>query len=110
VMDKNTVAVQHQKWKRKIETERLCSMAVILWVGFMQVTELRNNASLNQGKQVQNGWTMFTKANDNIAQVNGNFNIVPSAVNILCDPDFIDLNQPNAGGQSPVVGNNLEAV
>lgn len=85
-------------------------MAVCVWVGFIQVTEIRNNSSLNQGKQVQNAWTQYTKGNDNIAQVNGNFNLVPSGVNIVNDCDFIDMNQPNAGGQSPIVGNNLEVV
>lgn len=85
-------------------------MAVALWVGFIQVNEIRNNSSLNQGKQVQNAWTLYTKGNDNIAQVNGNFNLVPSGVNIVNDCDLLDMNQPNAGGQSPVVGNNIEAV
>ena len=53
--------------------------------------------------------TLYTKGNDNIAQVNGNFNLVPSGVNIVNDCDLLDMNQPNAGGQSPALGNNVEA-
>ncbi len=85
-------------------------MAVWVWVGAIQIGEIRNNSSLNQGKQVQNAWTLFTKGNDNIAQVNGNFNLVPSGVNIVNDCDLIDFNLPNAGGQSPALGSNIEAV
>ncbi len=31
--------------------------------------------------------------------------VVGATVNIICGPDFIDINTPNAGGQSPLVGN-----
>lgn len=85
-------------------------MAAWVWVGAIQIGEQRNNANLMQGKQVQNGWSQFAKTNDNLGQVNGNFDIVTSAMNIVNDFDFIDMFIPNANGQSPALGNNIEVV
>lgn len=85
-------------------------MAVGVWFGAMQIGEIRNNANLLQGKQVMNGWAQYAKTNDNIAQVNGNFNIVPSGINIVNNCNFIEMFFPNPGGQSPVLGNNIEVV
>jgi hypothetical protein len=85
-------------------------MAAWVWVGAIQVGEFRNNAGLAQGKQVQNGWTQYAKTNDNLGQVNGNFDLVPSGVNIINDFNFIEMFFPNANGQSPVLGNNVEVV
>jgi hypothetical protein len=85
-------------------------MAVGIWIGAIQTGEFRNNAALAQGKQVQNGWTQYAKTNDNLGQVNGNFNLVPSGINIINDISFIEMFFPNAGGQSPVLGNNIEAM
>jgi hypothetical protein len=85
-------------------------MAVGVWVGVIQVGEFRNNAGLAQGKQVQNAWTQYAKTNDNLGQVNGNFDVVTSAVNIVNNCDFIEMFFPNPGGQSPVLGNNIEAM
>ena len=85
-------------------------MAVGIWVGALMVTELRNNAVMAQGKQVQNGWTQYAKTNDNIGQVNGNFDVVTSGVNLVTNCDFIEMFFPNPGGQSPVLGNNIEAM
>lgn len=85
-------------------------MAVGIWVGAIQIAEIRNNANLMQGKQVQNAWSMIAKSNFAIGQVNGNFDIVPSGVDIVNDCDVIDMNIPNAAGQSPVLGNNLEVM
>jgi hypothetical protein len=85
-------------------------MAVGIWVGAIVVTEFRNNAVQAQGKQVQNAWTQFAKTNDNIGQVNGNFDVVTSAANIVNNCNFIEMYFPNPGGQSPVLGNNIEAM
>ncbi len=84
-------------------------MAVGIWVGAIQIGEIRNNANMMQGKQVQNGWTQYAKSNFTIGQVNGNFNIVPSVVDIVNDLDVIDMNIINPGDLSPSVGNNIEA-
>ena len=53
---------------------------------------------------------LLPASDDNIAQVNGNFNIVPSGINIVNNCNFIEMFFPNPGGQSPVLGNNIEVV
>jgi hypothetical protein len=95
---------------RGIIVERMYAMAVGVWIGVLQVTEFRNNATMAQGKQVQNGWSQYAKTNDNLGQVNGNFDLVPVGVNILNNFNFIENFFPNSSGQSPVLGNNLEVM
>jgi hypothetical protein len=85
-------------------------MAVGVWVGAIQAGEFRNNSCIIQGKQVMNGWTLYAKTNENLGQVAGNFDIVPSGVNIVNDANFIEMYFPNSSGQSPSLGNNIEAV
>ncbi|MCL6635132.1 MAG: hypothetical protein K6T29_05110 [Peptococcaceae bacterium] len=81
-------------------------MAVAIFTGGIQVNQFRNNASMNQGKNVENGWDYISKTNIVIGQIAGNANFIPSGGNLLIDPDLIDNNLPNAGGQSPNSGGN----
>lgn len=84
-------------------------MAVSIITGVVQVNELRNNANLSQGKFVANGWAINSKTNI-IDEIAGNLNILPVGAVILSDPDLLDTNMPNAGGQSPTTGGNAEVI
>lgn len=83
-------------------------MAVAVYNGFFSVNQFRNNANMNQGKNVLNGYAYFAKANFAIGQIAGNFNLIPTAANILNDPDAVDNVMPNAAGQSPIGGSMAE--
>ncbi len=86
-------------------------MAVCIFNGFIQVNQLRNNASLNEGKNVANGWGYYSKTNISVGQIAGNINFIPSAGNLLNDCDIVDTNIPNAGGQSPITASgNAEVI
>ncbi|MCL6635131.1 MAG: hypothetical protein K6T29_05105 [Peptococcaceae bacterium] len=85
-------------------------MAVAIFNGVIQVNQFRGNSPLNQGKNVENGWEHIAKGNFIVAQIAGNLNLNPSVANILLDPDLIDNNLPNVGGQSPNIGGNAEVL
>ena len=84
-------------------------MAVSIITGVLQVNQIRNNATLNQGKIVANAWG-YTQKTNTVAQIAGNLNFIPSGAVILSDPDLLDTNIPNAGGQSPTTGGNAEVI
>lgn len=84
-------------------------MMVSVVNGAIQINQIRNNSLFNQGKLVANSWAYYNKSNMSVGQIAGNLNVITSGLNILCDPDAIDNNLPNAGGQSPTVGGNTEA-
>lgn len=85
-------------------------MAVSILTGAIQINSLRNNANVYQGKTVANAWSHTSKTNFVFGQIDGNFNLTPTGVNILNDSDLLDTNIPNNGGQSPVTGGNAEVV
>ncbi|OPY58283.1 MAG: hypothetical protein A4E55_01010 [Pelotomaculum sp. PtaU1.Bin035] len=85
-------------------------MAVSIINGAIQVNEYRNNANINQGKTVANAWSFWSKGNTSIGPIAGNLNLITSGANIIFDNDLFDMNIPNAGGQSPVIGGNAEVV
>lgn len=85
-------------------------MAVSILTGVIQINQLQNNANMSQGKAVANGWAITSKVNLTSGQVAGNLNLIPAGANILIDPDLLEMNIPNNGGQSPTTGGNAEVV
>lgn len=85
-------------------------MAVSIITGVIQVNQFYNNANMVQGKAALNAWDFVSKINLTFGQISGNLNLIPSGLNVLSDPDLIETNIPNNGGQSPVIGNNAEVV
>ena len=78
--------------------------------GIIEVNSLTNNAFMNQGKNVSNGWTFIAKTNFSIGQINGNLNWVPSVSNIISDPDFLDAPQNISILGGDTEGNNFEVI
>lgn len=72
--------------------------------GAVQINQLNTNSNFNQGDLVANGSSIFSKTNAMITQIGGNFNMITSGINFVFDPDALDYNLPNAGGQSPPMG------
>jgi len=79
-------------------------MAVAIFNGFFNVNVIRNNSNTCQGKNVNNAWAYYNKANFGVAQIDGNTNLVPFGSSINFDADAVDALMTNAGGQSPTTG------
>ncbi|MGI9862051.1 hypothetical protein SDD30_11800 [Moorella naiadis] len=85
-------------------------MAVAIINGVIQVVQFRTNAAMSQGKCVSDAWTLNTKSNITLGQVNGLFNFLPTGANILYDPDFIDSNIIDGGLKSALGPSIVEVV
>lgn len=79
-------------------------MAVAIFNGFFQVNVIRNNSNTCQGKNINNAWSYFNKANISVSQIDGNANLVPFGSSLIFDADVVDAPMPNAGGQNPTTG------
>jgi hypothetical protein len=60
-------------------------------IGQIQIGDIRNNANLLNGDNVQRGWRTHAKTNYSLGRLNGDANLVASGLNYLSDPDGIDM-------------------
>lgn len=85
-------------------------MAVAIVSGVNQVNEVRNNGAWSQGKNVIQGWYLYSKRNLALGETPGNLNLFFTGVNVLCDTDLADTTIPNAFGVSSNAGAVPEVV
>lgn len=66
-------------------------MSVALQIGLINVGGMQSDAGIFFGQNMQNGWDSHGKTNQAGPSVTGFFNHVSSYLNILSDPDIIDV-------------------
>lgn len=84
-------------------------MAVAIVNGIIQINQFRTNATMSQGKNVIDNWTLNGKTNIVIGQIAGNFNFFPTGANILNDPSVVD-NPIFSPTTNPVLGPSIVEV
>lgn len=62
-----------------------------IYLGKVDIGAIQNNAGVFYGETILRGWQTRSKSNSSIGRVNGDANIISSRLNLLHDPDFIDM-------------------
>jgi hypothetical protein len=70
-----------------------------IFIGQVQINDIRNNANLLNGDNIQRGWRTHSKINYSLGRVNGDANLVASRLNYLSDPDGIDMSVTSSGSE-----------
>lgn len=66
-------------------------MTVAFNIGFVRIGSMQNDSGVFFGQNIQNGWDSHSKHNLSGNGASGDYNIYPSMVSIISDPDFIDV-------------------
>jgi len=66
-------------------------VAVAIQIGFMKVGAMQSDAGVFFGQNIQNGWDSHSKQNTAGGSVSGDYNVLPTLMNYVYDPDFIDV-------------------
>ncbi len=67
------------------------NLAVAINIGFLNVGGIQSDAGVFFGQNMQNGWDSHSKSNQAGPSAGGYFNTVWSYINLLSDPDVIDV-------------------
>lgn len=65
-------------------------MSVAIQIGFMKVGAMQGDVGVFFGQNIQNGWDAHSKTNTAGGSHAGDHNIMPTFINYVYDPDFID--------------------
>lgn len=65
-------------------------MAVFIGFGGIKIAAISNNAGVWFGQNIQNGWDSHSVTKLANAFAMGDFNFMPSMINLYLDPDIID--------------------
>lgn len=66
-------------------------MKIDINLGSVSISNVQNNSSVLYGETTQNGWNTKTKVNATIARISGDSNLIANRLNLLNDPDLIDI-------------------
>ncbi len=66
-------------------------MPVAIQIGFMKVGGIQSDSGVFFGENMQNGWDSHSKSNSAGNGATGDYNLAPSYLNLINDPDFIDV-------------------
>ncbi|MEW5762864.1 MAG: hypothetical protein AB1776_06665 [Bacillota bacterium] len=73
-------------------------MRTEIHLGKIIIISVQNNAGVFHGENLMRGWCTRAKSNSGFGRVSGDGNLVTSRLNLLNDPDLIDL--PAAAGRA----------
>jgi hypothetical protein len=60
-------------------------------LGNINIANVQSNASVLYGESTQNDWSLKAKANTTIGRVSGDHNLIANRINLVNDPDLIDV-------------------
>lgn len=66
-------------------------MPVVIHIGFIKIGGMQSDTGLFFGQNIQNGWDSHSKSNSSGGSTNGDFNFLPTMMNLIYDPDVIDV-------------------
>ncbi len=65
-------------------------MPVAIQIGLLKVGGMQSDCGVFFGQNMQNGWDSHSKTNAAGNGASGDYNLLPSHVNFILDPDIID--------------------
>ena len=78
-------------------------MPVWFQIGYMKVGAMQSDAGVFMGENIQNGWDSHTKSNQAGSSATGDYNYLPTVLNIVNDPDLIDVPINDQDVKSPTL-------
>jgi len=75
----------------------------VICLGKVSIAGVRNNAGVFYGENALRGWQTRVKSNAGAGRVTGDGNLVVSRLNLLHDPDVVDMPVRNTRNGPPQV-------
>lgn len=66
-------------------------MSVAIQIGLINIGGMQSDAGVFFGQNMQNGWDSHSKSNQSGPSASGFYNYVSSYINLISDPDVIDV-------------------